>query len=527
MACMKETYRRYPPSAAVLAVVLVSGCNAGASSEPNDVGAGRGGPSSPASGGTEVAPVGSGEIVRLGLAAEPASLDFTTTGGAAIPQLMMDNVYETLVAVDQDGDIVPSLAESWQVSEDRLTYTFDLKQGVRFSNGADFTAKDAQFSLERVGTQAWTNGLASRLAAIDTVEAPDETTLVVTLSQPSNQFLFNLTTLTGAMFDSEGVANLAEEPLGTGPYTFAGWDRGSQITLQRNPDYHGQAPHFETVEMLYFRDGSALNNAMLTGAIDVLTTVQAPESLAEFKGGDYQIIEGTTNGEVVLSMNQAEGKPLADQRLREAIRHAIDHQALLDTCWAGKGQLIGSFVPPTDPWYEDRTGDFPFDLERARSLVTAAGVDGMNLRLRIPTLPYAVACGTVVESMLEEAGLQVIIDELEFPAAWLETVYTNKDYDLSIVSHVEGRDMASVFGNPDYYTTYTSQEVIDLIARADAGTEPEQIDRMKEAATTISTDAAADFLFLLPNLMVADPDITGLTVNQLRESLAVAQLARD
>lgn len=464
--------------------------------------------------------------MRLGLVAEPASLDFTTSGGAAIPQLMMDNVYETLVAVDQEGDIVPSLAQSWQVSDDRLTYTFDLRPGVRFSNGAEFTADDAKFSLERVATEAWTNGLKARLAAIDTVQVADEATLVVTLSQPSNQFLFNLTTLTGAMFDTDGVADLAEEPIGTGPYTFVSWDRGSQIILERNPDYHGDAPYFDTVEMLYFRDANALNNAMLTGAIDVLTTVQAPESLAEFEGGDYQIIEGTTNGEVVLSMNQSEGKPLADETLRRAIRYAIDHQRLLDTCWAGKGQLIGSFVPPTDPWYADRTSDFPFDLDKARAMVTAAGAEGLELRLRIPTLPYAVACGTVVESMLEETGLQVTVDELEFPAAWLETVYTNQDYDLSIVAHVEGRDMASVFANPDYYTTYASQQVVDLIAQADAGTEREQIAFMKEAARTISTDAAADFLFLLPNLVVADPDITGLTVNQLRESLEISQLAR-
>ena len=225
-------------------------------------------------------------------------------------------------------------------------------------------------------------------------------------------------------------------------------------------------------------------------------------------------------------MNQNDGAPLADADLRKAVRHAIDHQMLVDTCWAGRGELIGSMAPVTDPWYEDRTGDYPFDLEEAQRLIGEAGAEGQELRLRIPSLPYAVACGTVVESMLEDAGLEVTIDELEFPAAWLETVFTNQDFDMSIVAHVEPRDMANVFGNPDYYTTYGTEEIQTLFEEADTGTEEEQTAKLQEAAALISEDAAADFLFLLPNLMVADPDITGLPTNALRESFDLSALAR-
>lgn len=530
---------------ALVSAALLAGCSAGSSTaEPTPTPGGTGATAgndtdtdgTGADGGTSTDGTstddgtgqagGSDETVRVGLVAEPASLDFTTSGGAAIPQVMMDNVYETLVTIDE-GEIAQALAEAWEVSEDRTTYTFTLKEGVTFSDGAEFTAEDAKFSLERVSSDAWTNGLAAKLDVVESVEAPDNTTLVVTLSRPSNQFLFNLTTLVGAMFDTEGVDDLANEPVGTGPFVFDSWDRGSMITLTRNDDYHGDAPYFQNVEMRYFRDGNALNNAMLTDAIDVVATVQAPEALMEFEGGPYQIIEGTTNGEIVLSMNQLDGNPLSDLRLRQAVRHAIDHQALLDTCWAGKGTLIGSMVPPTDPWYEDRTGDYPFDPDRARELIEEAGAQDTTLRLRIPTLPYAVSCGTVVESMLEEVGLDVTIDELEFPSAWLETVFTNRDYDMSIVSHVEGRDMAQVFGNPDYYTTYGTEELQALLEAADSGTEEEEIAHMQEAARLLSEDAAADFLFLLPNLMVAEPDITGLPENMLTESFPLADLARE
>lgn len=535
------TRARTLAAAALASTALLAGCSAGSgTTESPTAGSGEGtGAEAPdgtadEDGGTDdggstgggTTPGGSDETVRVGLVAEPASLDFTTSGGAAIPQVMMDNVYETLVTIDE-GEIVPALAQSWEVSEDRTTYTFTLQEGVRFSDGAEFTAEDAKFSIERVSTDAWTNGLAGRLGVVESVEAPDDTTVVVTLSRPSNEFLFSMTTLVGAMFDTEGVDDLANEPVGTGPYVFESWDRGSAITLRRNDDYHGDAPYFRTVEMRYFRDGNALNNAMLTDAIDVVSTVQAPEALAEFEGGAYQILEGTTNGEVVLSMNQQEGNPLADLALRQAVRHAIDHQSLMDTCWAGKGTLIGSMAPPTDPWHEDRTGDYPFDQDRARELIAEAGAQDTTLRLRIPTLPYAVACGTVVESMLEEVGLDVTIDELEFPSAWLETVYTNRDYDLSIVAHVEARDMAAVFGDPDYYTTYGTEEIQALFEAADSGTEEEQVEAMAQAARLISEDAAADFLFLLPNLMVAEPDITGLPENMLTDSFPLADLARD
>ncbi|NLG20709.1 MAG: ABC transporter substrate-binding protein, partial [Actinomycetales bacterium] len=348
---------------------------------------------------------------------------------------------------------------------------------------------------------------------------------VVTLSAPSNTFLYSLTTRVGAIFDAGSMEELATRPIGTGPYTFGEWNRGTSISLQRNGDYWGEEPFFDQVVLSYFTDATALNNAMLTDGIDVVGTVQAPEALSEFEGGDYQIIEGTTNGEVVLSFNNETG-PFTDLKVRQAARHAIDHQALLDTCWDGRGSLIGSMVPPTDPWYEDRTGDYPYDVEKAKSLLAEAGAEGAQVRLRIPTLPYAAACAPVVETFLEEAGFDVTIDDLEFPAAWVEDVFTNADYEMSIVAHVEPRDLGNVFGNPDYYIRYGTPELRALLEEADTGSEEVQVEKMKEAATLISQDAASDFLFLLPNLIVADPDITGLPQNAITESFDLANLAR-
>lgn len=469
---------------------------------------------------------GSGDKdLSVGFVAEPTNLDFTKTDGAAIPQALLYNVYEGLVKLDQEGEIVPALAKSWEVSEDRKTYTFELQDGVTFSNGEPFTADDAKFSIERVKTD-WTVSLKAAMDVVDSVEVVSPTELEVTLKQPSNGWLYRMTTRIGAMFSESGVDDLANEAVGTGPYQVDTWTRGDSISLVRNDDYWGEEPYFETATLKYFKDPTALNNALLTGTINVIATVQTPESLDQFEDNpDYQVIEGLTNGEVVLSFNNGEG-PLQDKRVRQAVRHAIDHQALLDTCWAGRGTLIGSMVPPTDPWYEDLTGLYPYDLDKAKALLQESGQAGETLRLRIPTLPYAVSCGTVVKSQLEQAGFTVELDQLEFPAAWLTTVFTDADYDMSIIAHVEPRDMPAVFGDKTYYTRYDNPEFSALLEQADQGTEDEQVQAMKAAAEMLSEDAAADWLFLLPNLLVADQGITGLPENAISESFDLSELAR-
>ena len=142
----------------------------------------------------------------------------------------------------------------------------------------------------------------------------------------------------------------------------------------------------------------------------------------------------------------------------------------------------------------------PYDRTKAKSLLQAAGASGATLRLRLPTLPYATSCGQVVKSQLEQVGLKVRIDQLEFPAAWLTTVFTNADYDLSIIAHVEPRDLGAVF-NSKYYTRYDDPQLR-------------------------RSETLAAWLFLLPSLVVADKNITGLATNAITESFDLTRLVR-
>ncbi|MFI6290543.1 ABC transporter substrate-binding protein [Nonomuraea sp. NPDC050790] len=472
-------------------------------------------------GGAQPGGASKAESLSVGFVAEPANLDFTATEGAAIPQALLVNVYEGLVKLDQEGKIVPLLAEKWEISEDRKTYTFTLRKGVTFTSGAPFTADDVVFSLDRVKSD-WKLKIKAQLDVIDKVEKQGDTTAVVTLKQPSNGFLYAMATRLGAMFSRTGVADLANKPVGTGPYQLGGWKRGDSIQLTANGKYWGTKPAIAGVTLKYFKDATAMNNALLTGGIDVISSVQAPESLEQFSDPNrFQTVEGTTNGEVVLSLNNGR-PPFNDKKVRQAVRHAIDHKALLDTAWAGRGELIGSMVPPTDPWYEDRTGDYPHDVNKAKQLL---GGKTYNVKMRIPNLPYAVAGAQVVKSQLAQVGITADIEPLEFPARWLDVVFKQGDYDLSIINHVEPRDIG-IFADKSYYFRYDNPEFGKLLADADKGTEQEQTDKLRQAAKLLSDDAAADWLFLFPNLIVAKKDVTGLPKNAIAESFDFTGLAK-
>ena len=482
---------------AVVLLLVVSGCSAGSTAS---VSAGP-------------------DTLSVGFTAEPANFDFTRTDGAAIPQALLYNVYEGLVKLDADGHIVPLLAKSWTISPDRRTYDFQLQPNVRFSNGAPFTAEDVKFSLLRVKTN-WTISIKAAMDVVDHVDvvAPDHARVV--LSKPSNGWLFSLTSRLGAMFSPTGVADLANKPIGTGPYEVASRRRGDSIVLKANPAYWGRKPAYSTVVLKYIKDPTALNNALLSNGIDVISAITAPDSLPQFQGDDrFTVVQGTSNSEVTLAMNNARA-PLNDVRVRQALTYAIDRKALLDTAWAGRGTLIGSMVPPTDPWYEDLAQVYPFDPAKARQLL--AGMN-LNLRLRIPNLPYAISAAQVVQSQLADVGVRTTIEPLDFPAVWLKQVFTDHDYDLSIIQHVEARDITT-FGRPKYYWGYDSKRVQQLLADADSGTPEQQIADMKQVARQINTDAAADWLFLFPNVIVAKAKVGGFVRNQVSESFDLTGL---
>lgn len=500
-----RTPRRFlATTAAVAAAALtLSACSAGSSS---------------GGGSTE------SDAVVIGLTGEPVNLDFTTTSGAAIPQVVMNNVYEGLVTIDQDGNLQPQLAESWEVSEDGTVYDFALHDGVTFSDGEDFTAADVVFSIERVQSDAWLNGTKTKMDVVDSVEAVSDTEVRVTLSRPSNAWLFDMGTYVGAMFSETGVDDLATSPIGTGPYTVESFVSGDRITLAGRDDYWGEEPDITDVTLRYFADAVASTNALRSGDIDMVYNMQAPDLMGQFESDDaFQVIEGTSNGEILLSMNNRVA-PFDDVRVRQAVMYAIDRQAVIDAAWAGYGTEIGAMVPPTDPYYEDLTDMYPYDPEKARELLAEAGAENLSITFDVPTRPYATAVSEIVVSQLAEVGIDASIQSSEFPAVWLDKVFTQADYQMSVILAVEARDVLATFNNPDYYIGYDNSKIADEVIAADSGTPEEYESGMKEVVRTITEDAASDVLFLFPNLVVAKAGLGGIAANAVTESLILSGL---
>ncbi|GAB3622328.1 ABC transporter substrate-binding protein [Mariniluteicoccus endophyticus] len=468
---------------------------------------------------------GSKATLAIGATAQPPTMDPTANDAAAIAQVMLYNVYETLVKLDSDGKLRPLLAQRWEVTPDNRTYTFHLDPAAKFASGRQVTADDVKFSIERIKNSASTAALKKQMAVVESVAATDAQTATVTLTRPSNFWLYDMSSTAGIVFDSKSTDDLASRTAGSGPYALKEWAQGSTVTLGKNADYWGTAPRFDEVTFRYFSDANAMNAAMLAGDLDIISNIQAPAALPQFADASrFKVIEGTTNGEVVMSMNN-QSPGLNDPRVRQAIRHAVDRKALLETVWAGKGTLIGSMVPPTDPWYEDLSGAYPYDPAKAKQLLAEAGVQNLKLRLRLPTLPYATGAGQFVASQLKEVGIEVVIDQLEFPARWVDTVLTRGDYDMSIVSHVEPRDLVR-FANPQYYFHYDNPEFQRLVNEADSGPAADQPAKLKQAAKLLSDDAGADFLFLLPQLVVTTPNITGVARNATTLSFDVTTISK-
>jgi peptide/nickel transport system substrate-binding protein len=438
---------------------------------------------------------------------EPTSLDLVSVAGAAIDQVLLDNVYETLLTLSEDGDIEPGLAELPEVSGQGTVYTFTLQDGPTFHSGEPLTADDVVWSLEAQRAEGANE--SERLASIETVEATDDQTVVVTLCQPDNDFTYLMTRRAGAVLqaDATGLENTAN---GTGPFVFEEWNVGSSITLERNDDYWGELPTISGVTFQYFTDQNAMVNAFTTGDVDIVTGIQSDLIPPLEDNPDYVVNEGTTNGEFTLGFNN-QREPFTDPNVRKAIRQAIDKEAYRELN-NGFGTIIGGPVPPTDPWYEDLTDVAPYDPDAARAALEEAGYgDGLDLTLTWPNL-YPISNAEFVASQLSDVGISLEIVPVEF-SVWLEQVYTNHDYDMTAVLHVEPRDIAN-YANPDYYWQYDSAEVQELIRSSKVNPDPDEaVEQLRQAARLISEDSPVDWLILAADLTVSTTDVTGYPTN--------------
>jgi peptide/nickel transport system substrate-binding protein len=440
-----------------------------------------------------------------------------------IDVVLNQNVFEGLVRIDRDGAVQPGLAASWTISDDGLSYSFTLEDGVTFHDGTTFDAEDVKFTFDRMLAEDSVNAQKALFTLIEEVSVVDPQTVTFTLSRPDGLFLFNLGRGDAVIVAPESAPNNGAEPIGTGPYAFVQWDRGSRIILEQYGPYWGEAPALTRATFVVIGDTSTMTNALLAGDVDG-TNNFAPEALAVFEGNpQFKVLVGLTEGETILATNNR--KPPFDNLLvRQAMAHALDRDEIVEGATYGYGAPIGTHFAPQNPDYLDLTGTYPHDVERAKALLAEAGYpDGISATLKLPPLAYARLSGQIIASQFAEAGIRLELVNMEF-AQWLEDVFANKDFDLTIISHVEPFDIG-IYANPDYYFGYDNPDVQALNETLNASMDPEERRTLVgEIQTIIAEDAVNGYLFELAQTGVWNARLDGMWANAPIEGVVLRDI---
>ena len=463
---------------------------------------------------------GKDATVRVGLVLEPTSLDIRTQSGAALDQVLIDNVYQGLVGRTAQGDVRDVLASSHQVSDDGLTYTFTLRDGTTFQDGKPVTAADVVWSLEQVkSNDSYVD--SAKLAGVTSITSPSDDSVVLQLAKPDSDLLWNLTGRSGLVLEKAADNDLSDSANGTGPFEVASWKQGDSLTFDRNEDYWGTKAKVAKIVFRYITDPSTAVNAMANGDLDVLNPVDGTLKSQLQGNADIALHSGKTTDKYTLAFNDRK-EPFTDKRVRQAIRQAIDSKAIIKAV-GGTGVEQGGPIPELDPGYQDLTDIDAYDPANAKKLLSEAGATNLELTLTYANI-YSATIGDVLKSQLADVGITLTVKRVDF-ATWLSQVFEKKDFDLSMVNHVESRDFGN-WANPDYYFGYDNAEVQSLYADSVATTnEADKVADLQKAAKLVSEDAAGEWLYTATSITAVRKGGTGFPYDGTNSRLDRSTLA--
>jgi len=451
--------------------------------------------------------------IVVGVVLEPPHLDPTGGAAAAIDEVVYANVFEGLTRIDENGQPQPGLAESWTASEDGKEYTFKLRSGVKYHDGTDFTSDDVKFSLDRARAEDSTNAQKKLFQQITDVTVVDPTTVKVTLANPQGLFIYNMGLGDAVIVAPESADGNKEKPIGTGPFKFDSWAKGSAIRLVKADGYWGDPVFLDKVEFRVIPDAAAAVPALLSGDVQAFPNAPVGDALAQVQADPrLKVVIGATEGETILSMNNKK-EPFSKLEVRQAVASAIDRKAVIDAASNGLGLPIGSHVSPKNPDYVDLVDTYPHDVAKAKEYLKAAGLpDGFKATIKLPPVAYARQGGEVIAAQLREVGINLDIIPVEW-ADWLKGVYTDKDYDFSIVSHTEANDI-DIYARPNYYIGYENADFNKMAADLQIANDPaKRKELLGEMQKKLATDVPVVFLFELPKVGVWDAKVEGMWEN--------------
>ena len=433
---------------------------------------------------------------------------------AAGTKEVMFNVFEGLMKPTSTGDLTPAVAESYTVSEDRLTYTFTLREGVKFHNGDEVTAEDVVYSINRCADTTDGTPLVEAFSVIQSVEAVDARTVAITISEPSNEFISYMTTaILPADYDQQDTA-----PVGTGPFKFVSRAAQDNIVLEKFDEYWGTPAYLDKVTFKIMENADSLIMSLQSGAIDLcshLTSTQVAQL-----GDDFYVAEGTMNLVQALYLNNAE-KPFDDVRVRQALCYAVDKQGIIDLAFNGYGSPIGSCMYPAFGKYFDEslTNYYTKDVEKAKSLLADAGYpNGFEMTITVPSnyQPHIDTAQVLVEQ-LKEIGVTAKIELVEW-GTWVSDVYSGRQFQSTVVgvdaSNMTARALLERFTS-DYaknFINYNNADYDALFQQAlTTYDDAEQTAIYKAMEKNLTENAANVYIQDLADLVAVRQGLEGVT----------------
>ena len=442
------------------------------------------------------------------------SLDPHKTVKAGTREVMF-NVFEGLMKPTPDGDLTPAIAEKYEVSEDRRTYTFHLREGVQFHNGETVTAEDVVYSIQRCAAATETGIVqVEAFSVIEDLKAVDERTVSITISEPSNEFISYMTTaVLPAGYDKQDT-----DPVGTGPFKFVSRTAQDSVVLEKFNEYWGTPAQLDKVTLKIMENADSLMMSLQSGAIDLCAHLTSTQ-VAQLEK-DFNVAEGTMNLVQAMYLNNAVA-PFDDVRVRQALCHAVDRQQILDIAFDGCGALIGSSMYPAFGKYFDDslTNYYTKDVEKAKALLAEAGYpDGFDMTITVPSnyKPHMDTAEVLVQQ-LAQIGVNATIEPIEWES-WVSDVYAGRQFQSTVVgvdaSTMTARALLERFTS-DYgknFINYNNAEYDALFQQTlTAYDDAEQTAIYKQMLANLTENAANVYIQDLADLVAVRKGVEGVT----------------
>jgi len=416
----------------------------------------------------ENTPKGTGEVktgLTMGYTTEPEGLDPHRTA-AASTFTVTNNIYDTLVGVTSDWQIVPRLATDWKMSDNGMEITFNLRDDVKFHNGRQMNAEDVVFSFNRLK-----DAESPRARDYENIkaEAVGDYSVKFTTEKLDVELLKNFAYPWAAVVPQEAVENLKTQPVGTGAFTLKEWIPQQHLTLQRNDNYYGNKAKLETIKLVILPDATSMMASFQTGNLDIIPLNGDQVTIVD-GNQDYKVISEPMNAVQIMSLN-TNNKILSDERVRRAMAMAIKKDDVIAAAMFGYGDAIGSHLPPTSPDYYDANSIIEYNPEKAKELLKEAGYEnGFDIKMALPkNYQLHVDAGQVIADQLSKIGINVKIDIIEW-GTWLSEVYGAKNFETTVVGHTGRLDsyafLSRYKSDSNDYISLRTGEVDELLDRS-------------------------------------------------------------